>query len=244
MEFINNLINAKFDFAAIGVWFSELYASVTAHDGIASLISTAEGYINMVPAAAVAGILLVLSLIMAFFGKKLLGFMKFVTCFGVGYALGVYYLTAPIQGAFASIPSWVIGLVVGAVAALLCVLIYFLAYVVGFGYSVYLVLMGGYYLPETITSFTKGNWIVSLAAAAVVIVIALLLRKWIEMLGTAALGGYLAYLSIDSLLVATVGHGVAGFDFLAPYELYVKLGVLALIGLVGFIVQVKTRRRW
>ena len=160
MEFFNNLANATFDFAAIGAWFSELWTNLLAHADILSLTTVLDGYVAMLPAAATAGILLALALIVAFFGKKLLGVMKFLLCFVAGYALGVYYLAAPVQSIFEAIPSWAVGLAVGVVAALLCSLVYFLAYVLAAGGSVYLILMGGYYLPEELVTVVKGNMVI------------------------------------------------------------------------------------
>lgn len=243
-DFFANLMNASFDLAAIGAWISELYNSVVAHADIAAIIDTATSYVQMLHPALTAGIYILLSLLVVFFGKKLLGVMKFFGFFAVGYGLGVFYLHAPIQTVLADVPSWVIGLVVGAVAALLCALLYLLTYLLGSTYVFYLILLTGAYLPEAIAAVFKGNMVISIAVAAGLAVVVMLLRKWVEMLGTAMLGGWLTYLSINSLLSATLGYGVEGIEAVAPYVTIIMWSVIGIFTLLGFIVQVRTRRRY
>lgn len=239
-----DLIYAKFDFAAIGEWFTAQYDTVVNSAGVKTVLDTITGYLDQFGPLLVSVLLLALSLVQVFFGKKLLGFQKFLACFAIGYACGVSFLGDQVKTMINVIEPWMTGLAVGLVAALLCTLVYFLAYVLAAGYSTYLILMGGYYLPADITSFTKDNWVVSLCVAAGVVVIALLLRKWIEILGTAFLGGWCAYLSIEALLVATTGNGFSGIEFLASYTTIVMWVIIGIFALLGFAVQIKTRRRY
>ena len=244
MDIINTLLYPTFDLAAVGTWVGDLYNSVLAHAEIASLKELVDGYLAMLSPALLAGIYLVLSLIVAFAGKKLLGVMKFLGFFVVGYCLGVYYLMEPIQSVLPDIPSWAIGVVVGAVAALLCALLYFLVYFVGSAFIIHVILFTGTLLPESIATTFTGNFAVSIAVAAGAAVVLLLLRKWVEMLGTAVLGAWLAYGSINAILAATLGYGFDGIAEIAPYLTYVMWGIIAIIALPGFIIQVKTRRRY
>jgi len=228
-------VAAGFSFDEIGAWFKDLFGKVTAEGGpVETYWSTGLDFIKgLLPLAWILpAILIALSLVQVFAGKKLLGIQKFVACFVVGYALGAVLLTPVIAELFA-IADWIVGLVVGVIAALLCKPIYFLSYVVAAGYGVYALCMSDV-LPEAIASFTN-NWIVALVAAVVAIVLVLILRKWIEMLGTAALGAWTLYLSVEALLLT--------FDlsFDSAYELWWKFGTLAVAGILGFIVQVKTR---
>ena len=57
------------------------------------------------------------------------------------------------------------------------------------------------------------------------------------MLGTATLGGWTLYLSTVSIL--------ASFDIAiaSDFEMWAKIGFIAVGGLIGFIVQAKTRTR-
>ena len=232
---MDKFIKAEFGFAEIGKWFSDLYEKATTADVVKGIWEMVEKvFTDFALIASIA--LIVLSLVQVFFGKKLLGLQKFLAFLAVGFACGVV-LVAPLLPA---VPGWIIGAVVGVVAALLCKFLYVIAYIVGVGYSVYLL---AYPLVLNFVG-AEMQMIVAAAAAAVAIVLALLLRKWLEMLGTAALGGYCLALSIDSLLVQLVG---GGFDRIKLTHEYADIIVLAITGvaaLIGFIVQVKTRRRY
>ena len=78
----------------------------------------------------------------------------------------------------------------------------------------------------------------ALAIALVVVVILFLFRKFIEMLGTAALGGFIIAESIRMLWDYTT------LDFLKGIEWVGALAITVVIALIGFIVQVKTRERY
>ena len=235
--FFQSVINAEFDFAAIWESIFGVWAALTASPTYIEIESFVSGLLTSVPGIAVTGVLLVLSLIQVFAGKKLLGFQKFVACFAVGFVYGVVFL-APFIETIVVIPHWVSGVVVGAIAALLCKPVYFLTYVGAAAYSMYFVCYSGEILPE-LTVYTAGNMIYCLIAAAVAVVLVLLLRKWIEMLGTSMLGAWCAYLCID-----TLAGGLVNIEALAPHIEIVKWVIIGVIALVGFIVQVKTRRKY
>ena len=228
-------VAAGFSFEEIGAWFKDLFASVTAEGGpVETYWTMGLDFIKgLLPLAWILpAILAVLSLVQVFAGKKLLGLQKFIACFVVGYALGAVLLTPVIAQVF-EISDWIVGLVVGVVAALLCKPIYFLSYVAVAGYGVYALCMSDV-LPEAVASFTN-SWYIALAAAVVAVVLALILRKWIEMLGTAALGAWTLFLSVEAILAA------CGLWFTAEVVVWAELGTLVVAGLLGFIVQVKTR---
>ena len=235
---IQNIINADFDLASLGAKVTEWYDGFKAEATLAGLLETADKAVTSVlPAVAIAGILLALSLVLALFGKKLLGLQKFFGCLIVGFACGVVYATPWVNGFFA-VDAWIVGLVAGVVAALLGKLVYVLAYAAVPALATYTVLMGGYYLPESVTAVTKGNLVVALVGAAVVVLVLFLLRKWVEMLGTAVLGGLSTYVCVNAVLAATMGQ------ILDPNVPYIKLAIVAGVALVGFIVQVKTRKQY
>ena len=236
----NDLINATFDLGALWEWISAFFKSMFANPAVDGYIQLAEGYLAMVPALVVPGALLILSLIQAFFGKKLLGLQKFLGCFTLGFVCGVAIVHPFVAAFIQGISAEIIGLIIGIVCGLLCKPVYFLTYVAVAGYSVYNILFGGYYLPETITAMTKGNLVVCAVAAGVAVLLVLIFRKWIEMLGTAALGGWCTYLSADALLIALTGAGVAAF----PMADVIKIAAIVVVAFLGFVVQVKTRRRY
>ena len=91
---------------------------------------------------------------------------------------------------------------------------------------------------SALTSFTAGNYIYSLAVAAVFIVLVFILRKYVEMVGTAMLGGF---------GIACVVRGFYDYTSLQPFVGIEWLGVLVvtlIFALVGFIVQIRTRSRY
>lgn len=201
---------------------------------VASIIDLVKSYANKLPVIALAAIVIVLGLIETFAGKKLFGLQKFLAFLAVGFAAGVVFV-APLVANFAALDARIVGLVVGVVAAILYRPLYFVCYVGGLGFATYYILMNGLLLPEAVTAYTKGSLIICIVAAVVVAVIALLLRKWIETLALSALGAYVVYYGINML----VKHFVSGMQ-LAPLAMYVILGVFTL---VGFIVQVATRKK-
>lgn len=234
--FFESVINAEFDFAAIWESILGVWAALTASPAYIEIKAFIDGLLSNVPAMAVTGVLLVLSLIQVFFGKKLLGFQKFIACFAVGFAYGVVFL-APFVDTVFQMPHWISGVVVGAIAALLCKLVYFLLYIGAAAYSVYFIAFSGTILPE-VTAFTKDNMIYALIAAVVAVVLVLVLRKWIEMLGTSTLGAWCTFLCVDALA------GLSTMEALASSYDIVKWVAIGVIALIGFIVQVKTRRRY
>ncbi len=239
MEFFEKFAAGSIGFTQVGEEISNVYGQLTPEGGtIMSFWNTAMDWLNgLLPFAwIIPAVLAALSLVQVFFGKKLLGLQKFLACLVIGFACGtvfIYPLLAQIGITF--MPDWVVGLIVGVVAAILARLVYFLAYIVAAGGAGYILCMSDV-LPESISSFTK-VWYIGVAVAVVFIVLALLLRKIIEMLGTAALGGYTLFLSFSAIL-ASLGWGVG-----ADYEMWWKLGFIAVAALLGFIVQFKTRRR-
>jgi len=227
--FLDTVKNGEFGFDKIFAFIADLWASIFANEHI---IETMD-WINSIIAVVVPYlpyILIALSAILLLFGKRLFGLLQFLTFFVVGYLLGVFYLTDLVVGFIPSIPAFAIGLAVGLVAAVLGRLLYIIAYIVCAGYSVYLVCISGMVLPEI-----AGNYMVALIVAAIAIVLALLLRKIIERLGTAFLG---------ALGILTIVRSWYDFTALVPGQevlvFYVACGVLALI---GFAVQQATRKK-
>lgn len=231
MTFFNSIKDAAYSFTDIFAFFAGLWQEVMTSEGVSGILSIVD--------TALAAILpflpfiyLALGVVVLFFGQRLLGVLRFLAVFFVGFVAGVYYL-APIITFIPNLPPWVVGLVVGIVAAVLSKLVYFLAYIVCAFYSVYLVCMTGLVVPEI-----AGNYIVALIVAGIALILALLLKKIIERVGTAFLGGY---------AIASVVKGWYDFTSLevfAGYEWLVMLSATLLLTLIGFIVQQKTRRRY
>ena len=239
MEFFEAFANGSIGFDRIGAEIVRVWGLLTAEGGtIANFWGTVTGWINTyIPFAWILPtILATLSLLQIFCGRKLLGLQKFLVCLGVGFACGTALIhPLLLQIGISFMPDWVVGLIVGIVAAILARLFYVLAYIIAVGGAGYILCMSGI-LPESISGFV-GVWYIALAVAVVLVILALVLRGAIEMLGTAALGGYTLYLSFLSIL-ASFGWGIG-----ESYEIWWTVGFIAVSALLGFIVQFKTRRK-
>ncbi len=231
MEFFNKVLAAEFDLSAIGQFFKNLFdGSFTGKVealweqlwGMAAVIHPFVGFI-----------LLALALVELLFGKRLLGFQRFLGAFAVGFAAAMVYLVPVIEGLVPAIAEfgWIVGIVVGVIAILLRKLIYILLYIAAFAYIPYYLVFSGTLLPAF-----GGNLIYAAAAAGVVALLALLLRKWVEMLGFAALGAYCVTKVLD------VHFGV--IDMIPFDGMIVGLAIVGVLTLIGFIIQVKTRKRY
>ena len=226
MDF-QKLMNAQLTFEELGTELEGLYGQVSSHlDNLWGIVKT---FIDgVLPPAIFAIVLAVLSVVQLFWGKKLLGFQKFLAAFTVGYAVGAAFVTPMLAGVLAIDPM-IVGLAVGVLGALLRKPIYFLAYVLCAGYPAYLFAM---------LSIAPGAMPVGLAVGVAAIVLALLLRKLIETLGLSLLGAYCLYLSVDAIMA---GGLVAMLGELEPT---ISLVIVAVVGLIGFIAQWKNRRRY
>ena len=232
----SRLINAEYDLPTLFDRIKNVFDSVFKGEA-----STTKALIDMVVGmigafiAYLPIVLLVLCVIEVFFGKKLFGIQKFLFCFVIGYVGGVYFISDIINN-FIVVQDYIVGAVIGVICAILCKLVYWLMYVGAFGYLTYLVCFTGAYL-AVVTVYTKGIMMYSAIAAVVVIILALIFRKFIEMLGTSALGAY--------GIVSIVGKNYFDFSSLGfASEEIIKLAVIGVITLIGFIVQVKTRKRY
>ena len=233
MEILNKVLAAEYDFGAIGQFFKNLWnGSFTGK--VEALWDKVWGMASAIH-PFVAYILIALAAIELLFGKRLLGLQKFVGMFALGYAASVVYLVpvlANLHGIFADF-GWIVGIVVGIIAVLLRKILYILGYIVVFAYIPYFVVYSGAIAP--LAGFA-GNLVVAGAAAGGVVLLALLLRKWVEMLGLSALGAYCITKVLDVKL---------GVIDMIPFDgMIVGLAMVGVLTLIGFIIQVKTRKRY
>jgi hypothetical protein len=177
-------------------------------------------------------IMLAAMLLMAFFGKKLLPLIKVVCCFAVGFAIGVGFINAKLV-ALIDLPAWISGLVFGILFVVLYRFIYIIFFTAVPLYAVYALGFGA--LSDLFASLGDIRAYVFLGIGAVLMIFAYIYRKYIEMAGTAALGGWVA----ANILVGEGGF-LNGVAFLAE-NAWILFAVIAIIGL---IVQVKTKRKY
>ena len=103
------------------------------------------------------------------------------------------------------------------------------------GYGVYYIAFSGE-LIAPVTQYTANNTVIAVVVAVIAIVLVLVLLKIVEMLGTATLGAWFSVLCIMRLYDFTV---------LVPgQEMLVKNIAVAVIALIAFFVQVKTRKKY
>jgi len=230
----DGLIHGAYDFGQIVDKVKSVYENVKSDGNIDYWWNKFTELLDKVPPIAVTGVLLGLSLVLVFLGKRLLNFTKFVVFFAAGFGIGAAYLAPPITSVLPFVPWWVVGLVVGAVCFVLSKMLYFFLYIGVVGYGTYLFCMRGYILKDLLTN----NWMIALVAAGVAVAVALICKKLIEMLGTAALGGFLASLCVVEML------GQLGVAIADPtIVLVIKIAITAVFGIFGFFIQYKTRKR-
>lgn len=182
-------------------------------------------------------VLLCLCLLPALLGRRIFSFLRFLAFFGAGFILSVHLLTPFIEPFIPGLPAWVVGIITGLVAAVLSKFLYYIGYALVAGYAVYIIIYKGMILPELMT-FATGNMYVSLAFAAGAIILAFLLRKYIEMMGTALLGAWGIAETVRLWWDYPALDAFAGIEFIP-----VLVATLAL-GIICFIIQFVTRVRY
>ncbi len=235
-DFFNALKEARFGFTTIRDAIFGLYQSITQNPDIQPLWGWFMSVIAPFFTIVIAGLIL-FSLICTFFGKKMMGFLKFLAFLIIGFFLGMHFL-APLIPASVPIPSWVVGLVVGIVASVLSKFLYLAIYAVSIGYSMYIFAYWGFYIPQDI-QHTDTRALICLAIAVVTVIIAFVVRKYFEMLLTAVGGAYVA-----TMYFIWFFYNFLKLPFLVGFEWIAILVVVGVIALLGFAVQVKTRRRY
>ncbi len=229
--FFDNIINARFGFDVI-------------YNAIVGLLLDIQYNINILAwwngtweVISFVGVWLTIALgifflIIALFGKKMFSFLRFTAFFVAGFVAGVYWLSPLVLPIIPMLPTWVIGLVGGIVSGVLSKLLYILLYAIASGYSVYIVFCGGMIMP------LAGNYVIALIASVAAIVLAFILRKYIEMAGTAMLGGFGVATIVRSFYDFTTWDMFVGCEWLG------MLIFTIIIAIIGMLVQFKTRERF
>lgn len=235
-DFISHLIGARFSFSYLWELLVDLYKSIISD---ANVLAVWDALKNLASSfwGALPYILMVLGLVVALFGKKLDGVIKFIGFFVIGFFLGIYFLV-PVIPSEVPIPGWVIGIVVGVVAAVMSRFLFVACYSVAVLYSVYRLCYHGFFL-DTQHEFSTGKAITALAVAAIILVLTLVFFRFVEMLLFSALGAWFI----------TSGFGIAIIDLSAIPKLgdnswILEVSIIGIITLLGFLFQFKTRRRY
>jgi hypothetical protein len=203
-----------------------IFNSVLNEASIAPYAATAKEFIASLgvifPIAIIA-----LCLFVGLFGRRISGLVRFLLLFAIGFFAAVHFVCPVISGVFPAVPGYAVGLAAGLLAAVLSKLIYNVAYIGVVGFAVYKICFDAM-LFEQLTAMTKGDMNVSLAVAAAAVIIALILRKYLEMFITSLLGGlgvaffvnnFFDYASRINLTNETV-IVLAGLILMVPMFLY------------------------
>ena len=235
-EFFTCVKEARFTFDVMIDSLISLFHSVVENPNVSAvwdgLVNFVMSFRSVFTVAAVCFCLAV-----AFFGKKMMGFLKFIACFVVGFALGTHLLV-PLLPPEIDIPAWITGVVVALIVAVLYRFIYIILYVGIAGYGMYILAFYGFFLhPNAVYTHTRA--VACAIAALVAIVIVLLFRKYLEMIGTSILGAWAA-----TLLFANFAYDFTAWSLFSGMERLAIFIPTALIAAIGTAVQIKTRRRY
>ncbi len=195
----SDFLSGNVPFAKIGELIWSILVSIFSHENFTAVWSLVSPYIEAA-GAVIPAVLIALSLFEIFFGKKLIGLQKFIACLALGFFAGVSLLQPLLTTVGVVIPAIAVGVITGIIAALLSKFIYIVVYVAAFGYSAYLISMGGQLMPDPLVAFVKGNMIIGLVSVALAILLSLVFRGFIERAGTAVIGGFCLVGSINLLL--------------------------------------------
>lgn len=235
-EFLTCVREAQFTFTGLRDWIVSLFTSVRQTEVISGCIDTVLSYIATVQ-WLVPWVLIALSAVLCLFGKRLMALVRFLGCFVLGFVGGVNYL-APLIRQAVEIPAWVVGIVIGVVAAVLSKYLYYLLVAVGCGYSMYILCYRGEALPF-LTQYTAGNMVACLVVMAVTLILLFVLLRFVEMAATAAAGSALILLTVSRML-----FNYLEVAFIAENPALWNGVFIAVLALIGFAVQVKTRKRY
>ncbi len=211
-----DIITNFFGNADVAAAWEDLWASIAPY----------EAYIPLV--------LIVLGAVTLFMGRRFFGAFKFIACFAVGYVLGAV-VVAPMVATVLPTDASVVGIAVGVVFGVLSQVIYIVAIGGGSGLLTYMFVSEA--AIAELGQLDDDGMLICIAISVAVAFIAFVVLKYFEMGVTAIVGAYLVSLGIVS--------GVFDFTLLFPgSEMLVEIAVIAILAVIGFIVQVKTRKRY
>jgi hypothetical protein len=117
-------------------------------------------------------------------------------------------------------------------------ILYILLYSTVFGYGAYIIFYNGFFIFKE-SAYSVGKALICLIAAAVVLALALIFKRFVEMIGTAALGGWLvAWIFSEQIYDFTSWGMFANAQWLA---IFIPTLIIALL---GAWIQIRTRRRY
>lgn len=213
------IVEAKATFYEFLLWLNEFSVRFFESDFAVGLFGQNAGIgAVMEKYAWLPYFLMLFALAEAFFGRRFLSTQKFIVAFVVGFAIGAVYV-APTVSSIVEIDNFIIGIAFGIVFAVFRTPLYFATLTSILTYVFY------YQLINTL-SFVK-FWAFIFAVAAVIVVL-LFLLKWVELMGTALLGGWIFAASLAFVVKYPEAYADAIFR-----------AVMLVVAILGFTVQLK-----
>ena len=211
--------------------FTTILNSVMSEPSVAPLAKWYTGFVD-----ALGGffpyLVIALCLFVGFFGRRLSNVIRVLLLFAVGFVASVYWVAPIVQSVVPSISAFIIGIAIGTFVAVMSRMIYNLVYTGCIGFDVYNICFNALFLVE-ITTNTKGNMPLSVGIAVVFVVIALVLRKYLEMIITAGAAGVGLAFYLNEIF-----HYTSGINLDANTAVFI---VGALIAVPMFIYQYYNR---
>ena len=167
--------------------FTTILNSVINESSVAPVANWFSGFVTGV-GGFFPYIIIALCLFVGFFGRRLSNVIRVLLLFSVGFVASVYWVAPLVQSMVPDMPALPIGIAVGVFVAVMSRMIYNLVYIGCIGFDVFNICFNALVLVE-LTSLTQGNLPVSIGIAFVAVLIALVLRKYLEMLITAGGAG-------------------------------------------------------
>lgn len=162
--------------------------------------------------------LAVICLIVGFFGRRISGVVRVVIIFSVGFVAAVYWIVPLLKSSLPQVPGYAVGIAVGIFAAVMSRFIYDAVYVGVIAFDVYNICYNAIFFVE-LTSLTKGNLEVCLAVTFAVALIALAVRKYLEMIITSAAAGIGIAFVVENI------YSYSGLMGLAPLTAILVIGI-------------------
>ena len=210
--------------------FTSIINSVMSEPSIAPFFASYQTFVEAL-GSFYPILLIALSLVVGLFGRRQSGLLRVVLLFAVGFVASVFWV-APVVQDFVTIPGYAIGLAFGILAAVMSRMIYDFVYIGCIGFDVYNICFNALFLVE-LTALTQGNLATSVGIAVVATIAALLLRKYLEMIITAGIGGLGIAFFLKQLVDYTVNFN------LDPNTSVIVVGILLAIPM--FIYQYYNR---
>lgn len=209
---------------------AQIFDSVLNEASIAPIVTIVKDFYSSFEFVFLIALAL-LCLIAGFFGRRMFGVIRVILVSAVAFVATIHWILPLLKDTLPeAIPGYAVGLAVALFAAVMSRFIYDAVFVGVIAFETYNVFFNALYFIE-LTSLTKGNLGLCLGITFAVVLIALLSRKYLEMIVTAAGGGigvaffvgqlynYSALMGMEPLTAMLIVGGVLAVPMFA-YQYY------------------------